>query len=432
MTTLIPKFDLKDGGATPTGAINRPINEKLAEFVSVEDFGATGDGTTNDSTAFNNALDALIAQGGGALYIPYGTYKVNLDWSARVIAGGYSKIIIYGNNSVLFGVTGATSVLAIDRGGSGDNYISSAMEFRNVRFTTDLNACSGGTPVINHAVYFSRSSADFYNCVFSGGSRSAFYGYNYQYGKFVDCQFNCSSVTPVTYPSAGCWIQSRYTETIADQMVFDRCVFDSSQNGLYIEGCQTLRVLNTRFQQHFSGGEGALVIKDFLNGTGSENILISACHFEVNQVRDIYLPSQTSRTTIQRCLFANPVGYIASFVATAEQTSTNMTYQDNDFRTASGPTLVLSGDNSVLNYLGNDKSPYSFTATGANPQTIIQNTTANNIDFQFSTLAISAFWGKVGLVMGSNYLWVDSSGRLRIKNGAPSSDTDGTVVGTQT
>lgn len=34
--------------------------------------------------------------------------------------------------------------------------------------------------------------------------------------------------------------------------------------------------------------------------------------------------------------------------------------------------------------------------------------------------------------LGTYQLWVDSSGRLRIKNGVPTSDTDGTVVGTQT
>jgi len=35
------------------------------------------------------------------------------------------------------------------------------------------------------------------------------------------------------------------------------------------------------------------------------------------------------------------------------------------------------------------------------------------------------------LVLGSYHIWVDGSGRLRIKNGSPTSDTDGTVVGTQ-
>jgi len=40
--------------------------------------------------------------------------------------------------------------------------------------------------------------------------------------------------------------------------------------------------------------------------------------------------------------------------------------------------------------------------------------------------------GVLGGVGGSYYLWIDSSGRLRIKLNAPTTDTDGTVVGTQT
>ena len=70
MTTLIPQFDLKNGGSTPTGAVNRPINQKLAETVSVADFGAVGDGVTNDSVAIKNAITALIALGGGILLFP--------------------------------------------------------------------------------------------------------------------------------------------------------------------------------------------------------------------------------------------------------------------------------------------------------------------------------------------------------------------------
>jgi len=36
------------------------------------------------------------------------------------------------------------------------------------------------------------------------------------------------------------------------------------------------------------------------------------------------------------------------------------------------------------------------------------------------------------ITIGNYFLWVDSTGDLRINNGQPTSDTDGTVVGAQT
>ena len=48
MSTLIPKFDFKNGESTPTGAVNRFINEKLQEFVSVLDFGADRTGSAGN------------------------------------------------------------------------------------------------------------------------------------------------------------------------------------------------------------------------------------------------------------------------------------------------------------------------------------------------------------------------------------------------
>jgi hypothetical protein len=49
-----------------------------------------------------------------------------------------------------------------------------------------------------------------------------------------------------------------------------------------------------------------------------------------------------------------------------------------------------------------------------------------------TSLYTTGAWNNGALRLGSYYLWVDSTGDLRIKSGAPSSDTDGTVVGTQT
>lgn len=48
-----------------------------------------------------------------------------------------------------------------------------------------------------------------------------------------------------------------------------------------------------------------------------------------------------------------------------------------------------------------------------------------------NSFKVDGTWNGGMLRFGDYRLWVDSTGDLRIKNGAPSSDTDGTVVGTQ-
>lgn len=45
---------------------------------------------------------------------------------------------------------------------------------------------------------------------------------------------------------------------------------------------------------------------------------------------------------------------------------------------------------------------------------------------------LGSAWNGRHPVMGNHHLWIDPAGKLRIKNGAPTSATDGTVVGGQT
>ena len=53
--------------------------------------------------------------------------------------------------------------------------------------------------------------------------------------------------------------------------------------------------------------------------------------------------------------------------------------------------------------------------------------------FREGGITIPNGWNKYPISVGNTYiLWVDGSGKLRIKTGYPTSDTDGTVVGTQT
>ena len=58
-----------------TGAVTTTVQEKLRESVSVKDFGAKGDGATDDTNAFKAAIAAVFNEmGGGTVYIPAGDY----------------------------------------------------------------------------------------------------------------------------------------------------------------------------------------------------------------------------------------------------------------------------------------------------------------------------------------------------------------------
>lgn len=58
--------------ASGTGAVTRTVQAKLRETVSVTDFGAVGDGVTDDTAAFVAATVALAA--GGTLHVPTGKF----------------------------------------------------------------------------------------------------------------------------------------------------------------------------------------------------------------------------------------------------------------------------------------------------------------------------------------------------------------------
>jgi hypothetical protein len=77
MTTLVPKIDFKNGGSTPSGAINRSSSDKIQDIYSVKDFGAKGDGTTDDTVAFNNAILAVAIAGGGTIIAPNASYLIS-------------------------------------------------------------------------------------------------------------------------------------------------------------------------------------------------------------------------------------------------------------------------------------------------------------------------------------------------------------------
>jgi hypothetical protein len=78
MTMTKPTSEQVTFLAAGAGATQRTALEKFRDVVSVKDFGAVGDGVTNDLAAFRNAIAAINAAGGGTLYVPGGDYAFDI------------------------------------------------------------------------------------------------------------------------------------------------------------------------------------------------------------------------------------------------------------------------------------------------------------------------------------------------------------------
>lgn len=101
--------------ASGTGAAERTVDDKLRDVVSVKDFGAVGDGVTDDTAAFQTAANI-----NSAVFVPVGTYRL-------------TNSITWTNQSVrLYGCGKGNSILAFDAGVSVGVYVDNTSSFAPV------------------------------------------------------------------------------------------------------------------------------------------------------------------------------------------------------------------------------------------------------------------------------------------------------------
>ena len=145
MTTLIPKYDQ---GAT--GAVNRPINEKLDEILSVQDFGAVGDGTTDDTDAINAAITEATSLG-KTLYFPAGSYLFSekLTFTCNVLGESFPDVKLLASDAAL-----STTDYAVQVGGAG---VSRRMSMQNIYLEGD-NTTTAHNGLLFASQWFSNHS----------------------------------------------------------------------------------------------------------------------------------------------------------------------------------------------------------------------------------------------------------------------------------
>lgn len=120
-------------GVTTGGGSSGAIN-------AVDHYGATGDGTTDDTTALQNAINAAIAAG-RRLYIPAGTYKFT-QLSVTVSGAGKGPLIIEGDGhpylqfvsrgTILRQIDGTTGTAITFTGNWASNYNITGLTIRDL------------------------------------------------------------------------------------------------------------------------------------------------------------------------------------------------------------------------------------------------------------------------------------------------------------
>lgn len=122
-----------------TGAVERTLYSRLGDSISVKDFGAVGDGSTDDTVAVT-AADVYAASVGAVLSFPKGTYKMVGDYSftAAVKMNGGS---LYSSSRMTF-----------TRGFDSEPYWSLKTQFAGIVGKVDVRWCgalgdgTGDTP----------------------------------------------------------------------------------------------------------------------------------------------------------------------------------------------------------------------------------------------------------------------------------------------
>jgi hypothetical protein len=175
-----------------TGAVATTIQAKLRETVSIEDFGAVGDGITDDTAAIQAAITYAATTKNVGVYIPSGKYKITSSIIVPTVAGanvlsidiygnGYSSQILQYNNSSVFSfvnltyevsfrnlsvipktvVTGTTAALFYFANGNCESYFENIIYYPSAGDNTNKGAsfyvCPAGT--LNDSVSFQNCEA---------------------------------------------------------------------------------------------------------------------------------------------------------------------------------------------------------------------------------------------------------------------------------
>lgn len=230
---LTRAYRFASGNPSITRSVARSLQAKLDEYVSVFDYGAKGDGTTNDTVAFQRALDDLFLNANAvfrkALFIPSGNYLISSELripsNAVIIGENQTNTVLLMNTSTVTFKTSSNSSLGNFTGSNRpENIFLSTFKFY---FTTGYMNLTGTKNakfdnVIFESTYALGNSTETSMIIWSNDIDST---------KVTDIVFsNCK------FTKGYIAISAIFSSALSTNINFNDCNFYLCGKGIYLQG----------------------------------------------------------------------------------------------------------------------------------------------------------------------------------------------------
>ncbi len=196
-TTVLAASNLLQYQATGTSSVQRSIANKLGEILSVRDFGAVGDGVTDDTAAIQAGISAAMAAQ-CALYLPAGDYLITAALTASLTDTQFFSLWGSGRGNTFIRLQGsAITALQLEFNG-----VANAFDISNLTFVTNQLGVATAVTVLQNALSESGpgNSSTYTNVSFRGSDSFGTFGTEY----WIAC-IAMTNVAYVNYISCDFW-----------------------------------------------------------------------------------------------------------------------------------------------------------------------------------------------------------------------------------
>jgi hypothetical protein len=258
-------------GTSASSPVLRSLQDKLDEFASVLDFGAKGDGETDDTAAINRALYELFCRESNqqvrrSLFFPAGTYKV----SNTINIPAFAKLYGEGARSSIISQVSGNSPVAC----TADSRQQTGINIGNNSATTPQHITIDGIGFVT------TQAVDVF--VVDQATQIAFVDTNFA-GPFSKSNLTNAGV------NIACVRLTSNASNITKQVTFDRCGFSNSTYGINSnQQIQGITVTKSQFDTLYNGvvladitpinggPTGVRVTENLFDNIGSSGIIIGA------------------------------------------------------------------------------------------------------------------------------------------------------------